>query len=105
MELWPELAVEPMLASFARLGWDAVQGGQYQSFGCSPLSCNNQAGEAGVPVVNRHCLVESEQGGIALARLFCVREPEPGPYCVVEVWRDAARAAEPFGGLARQEAT
>jgi hypothetical protein len=89
MEEWWELDVEPMSRSFVRLGWDAVVGGAHHGFGCSPLSCNNEAGEAGIPAVNRYCLVASAQEGIELARRFSISEPEPGPYCVVEVWRDA----------------
>ena len=92
---WWELAVEPMGSSFVRLGWDAVEGGNHSGFGCSPLSCNNRAGERGVLPVNRYCLVDTQQDGIDLARGFSISKPEPGPYCVVEVWRDANSVAEP----------
>jgi hypothetical protein len=92
MEAWPELVVAPMSSSFVRLGWDAVEGGHFQGFGCSPLSCNGQAGVDGIPAVNRYCLVETEQQGIELARCFSISKPEPGPYCVVEVWRDTLTA-------------
>ncbi len=95
IDLWWELAVESMPHSFVRLGWDAVQGGNHHGFGCSPLSCNMQASQVGIPAVNRYCLVGSEQEGNELARHFSVAEPEPGPYCVVEVWRDTARVVEP----------
>jgi hypothetical protein len=90
---WWDLAVEPMSPSFVRLGWDVVVGGSHSSFGCSPLSCNGQAGLAGIPAVNRYCLLSSEQEGLVLAREFSISKPEPGPYCVVEVWRKGKDAA------------
>jgi hypothetical protein len=92
MEEWCELSIQPMPASFVRLGWDAVEGGNYQGFGCSPLTCNNQAGnfgrDASIPEVNRYALAATENDGIRLARHFSITKPEPGPYAVVEVWRE-----------------
>jgi hypothetical protein len=90
---WWDLAVEPMSPLFVRLGWDVVVGGSHSSFGCSPLSCNGQAGLAGIPAVNRYCLLSSEQEGLHLAREFSTSKPEPGPYCVVEVWRKGKDSA------------
>ncbi len=78
---------EPLPEWFVRLGWDAVEMSDHGSFGCSPLSCNGQAGVEGVPVVNPYCLVSSEADGFELARAFSISTPEPGPYCVVEVFR------------------
>jgi hypothetical protein len=89
IEVWDDLEVEPLPHSFVRLGWDAVVGGNHHSFGCSPLSCNGMAGGVGIPPVNHYFLVATEQGAIDLARSFSVSKPEPGPYCAVEVWRDA----------------
>lgn len=83
-EEWWKLAVEPMSRSFVRLGWDAVE----ESFGCSPVSCNVGCVEVNVLPLNRYCLVDTEEEGIELARSFSISKPEPGPYCVVEVWRD-----------------
>ncbi len=77
----------PLPESFVRLGWDAVEMSDYGFFGCSPLSCNGQAGVDGIPEVNQYCLVCSEADGFELARAFSVSVPEPGPYCVVEVFR------------------
>ena len=88
----PELAIEPLPDSFLRLGWDAVEiRGHVHGyhFGCSPLSCNHQANLPHAAPINRHCLAESEEQGIALARRFSISKPEPGPYCAVEVWREA----------------
>jgi hypothetical protein len=92
---WWDLDVEPMGSSFVRLGWDAVQGGNNSSFGCSPLSCNYEAGQRGMPPVNHYCLVDTEEVAIELARSFSISKPEPGPYCVVEVWRDVSSVVEP----------
>jgi hypothetical protein len=89
IEQWWEPAIGRMADSFVRLGWDAVQGGNGQSFGCSPLSCNSGADAVRCPELNCYCLVATEQAALALARSFSITKPEPGPYCVVEVWRDA----------------
>jgi hypothetical protein len=95
IDLWWEPAVRPMAGTFVRLGWDAVVGGNGHSFGCSPLSCNSGADIVRCPEINRYCLVGDEWAAAALARSFSVTQPEPGPYCVVEVWRDTAATAEP----------
>ena len=99
--IW-DLAVEPLPRSFVRLGWDAVVGGDGHGLGCSPLSCNYQAGLPGIPAVNRHCLMPSERQGLQLARLFSKTKPEPGPYCVVEVWREPPAPARKGKQAARR---
>jgi hypothetical protein len=38
-------------------------------------------------LVNRYCLVDDLAAAYDLAVLFGVRQPEPGPYVIVEVWR------------------
>ncbi len=88
----PPLEVEPLPNYFERLGYDAAELGVGPSFGCSPLSCNGQASEERA-LVTRYCLVANEQEGLELARAFSLSKPEPGPYCVVEVWRDAGSVA------------
>lgn len=93
IEPWWELTAVPPDRPFVRLGWDAVVGGNHHGFGCSPLSCNNRAGEAGVPAVNRFCLADTEADALEMARSFSVTKPEPGPYCVVEVWRASGPTA------------
>ena len=98
IELWWEPAVEPLSETFVRLGWDAVIGGNSHGFGCSPMSCNQGCRVVHSPDMNRYCLVGNEQAAMELARRFSIDQPEPGPYCVVEVWRDASTAAEPNGG-------
>ena len=70
IEPWWELNAVPMGDSFVRLGWDAVVGGNGHGFGCSPLTCNGQAGLDGIPPVNRYCLVDTEAEAVALARIF-----------------------------------
>ena len=94
IHLWWEPTVEPMPSTFVRLGWDAVAGGNGHSFGCSPLSCNSGADMVKCEHINQYCLVNDEHAAIALARRFSITKPEPGPYCVVEVWRDASTIAE-----------
>jgi hypothetical protein len=92
-----ELTVEPMPRSFVRLGWDAVVGGNHHIFGCSPMSCNIGCKDVEIAKRNRCCLVSTEQEGIALTRHFSICQPEPGPYCVVEVWREAGPSVDPVG--------
>ena len=89
----PELTADPIPDGFSFLGYDAVVrhvgtthsgGSETPAFFCSPLSCNGMAAEY---PVNRHCLVDNLDAAIALARDFAADHCEPGPYCVVEVWR------------------
>lgn len=93
IELWWEPTVESKPSTFVRLGWDAVVGGNYHGFGCSPMSCNAGVRDVETARKNRFCLVDTEEEGLALARHFSLCQPEPGPYCVVEVWRDSGGAA------------
>ncbi len=89
----PELTAVPIPDGFSRLGYDAVvrdvgkTEGELNfppSFGCSPLSCNGMAEEY---PVNRYCLVDDLDTAVPMARHFATGNCEPGPYCVVEVWR------------------
>ena len=82
------LDVEPLPEGYDCLGYDAVELTHGQCLGCSPLSCNGQTEAA---VINRFCLVNSEPEGIELARLFSIEKPEPGPYAVIEVWRERSQ--------------
>jgi hypothetical protein len=75
--------------AFQKLGYDVVEM-RYCSFGCSPLSCNGQA-SMNQAVLNRYCLVEQQVDAIKLACDFSVTKPEPGPYCIVEVWKYVGR--------------
>jgi hypothetical protein len=86
----PALNLVPLPDAFDCLGYDAVELADGWQLGCSPMSCNGQTGAA---VLNAYCLVGTAEEGIALARTFSVTEPEPGPYIVVEVWRDRGRNA------------
>jgi len=70
---------------FEKLGFDVVQM-EYCSFGCSPLSCNGQAG-LNLDLLNEFGLIKSELGAVKLATEFSISKPEPGPYIIVEVWR------------------
>jgi hypothetical protein len=93
----PQEAV-PLPAGYERLGFDAVELRAGWSFGCSPLSCNGLASEDGPVRVNRSCLIATAAEAFAVARGFSVRKPEPGPNCVVEVWRKGPPAAEVGAG-------
>ena len=85
----PHLDVAPLPPTFIRLGFDAVSRHLDSTFECSPLSCNSMAQE--IPV-NRFCLVETESEAFRVAREFARTEPEPGPYFLIEVWRDYPNA-------------
>lgn len=80
----PTLQVQSLAQNFSRLGYDVVSRNFTSVFQCSPLSCNSMAQSHRV---NRFCLLEMEKEAFHLAREFSITEPEPGPYCVVEVWR------------------
>ena len=88
IELWWDIESEPLTESFQRLGWDVVEGGNGKSFGCSPMSCNRGCLMVHSPDMNRYCLVSSYAKALELACRFSIDKPEPGPYCVVEVWRE-----------------
>lgn len=78
----------PVADNFALLGYDVVQFHEGQSLGCSPLSCN---GQTFLAAPNRYCLLETAAEALELARAFSLSQPEPGPYCVAEVWRERSR--------------
>ncbi len=92
----PEVNPMPLDGSFINLGYDLVSrechtlvsptcGGQFDH---SPLSCNHLA--ESVPT-NRYCLLDTVEEAFALAPTLEVpgQPPrgEPGPYHIVEVWR------------------
>jgi hypothetical protein len=88
IDLWWEPALRPLPDTFACLGWDAVVGGNQHCFGCSPLSCNSGSDLVRCPELNRYCLVDDRQTALELAQRFSISQPEPGPYCAVQVWRE-----------------
>ncbi|MFN0133734.1 MAG: hypothetical protein ACKVW3_14545 [Phycisphaerales bacterium] len=88
----PEMQVSPMRSSWVRLGWDVPE--WYDGFCCSPLSCNHLAE---ILLTNRHCLIDEVEDAEQVAKKFHALNaesgpyrPEPGPYCLVEVWRERA---------------
>jgi hypothetical protein len=92
----PGCRAQPLDESFVPLGFDLVSRSCDNAFECSPLSCNGLAGE--VPV-NRHCLLDTVAEAFALAStLDAPGQPlrgEPGPYYIVEIWRQ--RGVVPAG--------
>ena len=83
----PTLSVSPMPVTFELLGFDVVSKRLSDFFECSPLSCCNLANEFSV---NRYCLLETPDVAAAAAERFAREEPEPGPYYIFQVWRDAS---------------
>lgn len=79
----PPLLVVPLPSSFERLGFDIVSRCD-SGFECSPLSCNHMAAEVSV---NYYCLVNDVDIAFQLESEFEAAGCEPGPYYVVEVWR------------------
>lgn len=80
------LAVRPLSDDYRRLGYDVVSRSCGTTFECSPLSCNHAANRV---KVNAHCLVDDRDEAFRLAALFSRPQEgyEPGPYFIVEVWR------------------
>jgi len=85
----PGLPPEPDLSGFDRLGFDVVQYSGAFNWGCSPLSCNSMYQHH---VINRYCLIDTVEGAAAAARSFGRTEPEPGPYMIIEVFRERESA-------------
>lgn len=79
------------LSTYQKIGYDVanppanLQGGLL-AFGCSPLSCNGCAWEF---PVNDYYLLDALSSAIEVATAFAREEPEPGPFCVYEVWKKA----------------
>ncbi|RYD83747.1 MAG: hypothetical protein EOP84_07430 [Verrucomicrobiaceae bacterium] len=87
----PALNPAPLDASFHRLGYDLVSRWANSTFEHSPLSCNHLAEE--IPV-NRFCLIDDAQTVLRLASEVEAMGAEPGPYHVVEVWRQTRCSVE-----------
>ena len=91
---FPDLKTAPLSSHYERLGYDLFSR-TFESvsecapfFECSPLSCNNLAAEVST---NRYCLLDTAEEAFALAPTMEAygQKPrgEPGPYHIVEVWR------------------
>lgn len=76
--------IVPLSPEFPFLGYDAVSCSAGFAFECSPLSCNAIANEMSV---NRFCLFTTLDDAMAAARRFSRGGYEPGPYYVLEVYR------------------
>ena len=92
----PKVNPIPITADFQKLGYDLVSREANAEFGHSPLSCNHLAEE--VPT-NRYCLLETAEEAFALAPTLEVpgqpMRGEPGPYHIVEVWRQQRTGLSP----------
>jgi hypothetical protein len=78
------------LGGFEILGYDIVSRYGGSDFSCSPLSCNN--GCETIPV-NVHCLIDDMETAWKTAGRIAAESKahgtwEPGPYCLVEVYRE-----------------
>src|SRR4029079_14030916 len=80
----PSVRAQPLTPTFERLGYDVVSRSAGSGCECSPLSCNNMAEHV---AVNPHCLVDDVEVAFRLAAEFEASGCEPGPYHVVEGWR------------------
>jgi hypothetical protein len=89
-----ELPPEQDLSGFDRLGFDVVQYSDAINWGCSPLSCNSMYQHH---AVNRYCLIDTVERAVEAARSFGQKEPEPGPYIIIEVFRER-ESGHPTGG-------
>ena len=76
------------MTPFELLGFDLVPRSYDNAFECSPLWCNRLAEKV---TANRFCLLDTAEQAFALAPTLEVPgQPlrgEPGPYHIVEVWR------------------
>lgn len=77
---------EPLPPGFDSLGFDVVSRSVGTTFECSPLSCSDLAADWDA---NRFCLLPDLDTAFAAATQFSVEQPEPGPYVVIEVLRNA----------------
>ncbi|HEX7652642.1 MAG TPA: hypothetical protein VF607_03990 [Verrucomicrobiae bacterium] len=82
---FPKIDPVPMGAGFEFLGWDVVSRYCDNVLECSPLLCNGVADKFSV---NPYCLLESMAMAIQCAKEFFIDGAEPGPYAVIEVWRE-----------------
>lgn len=74
----------PLSSDFEKLGFDVVSRSCATTFECSPLSCSGF--EATIPV-NRWCLLDDVKAAFEMAPRVEPSGGEPGPYFIVEVWR------------------
>ncbi len=84
----PKLDVIPLDEKFEKLGFDVVSSSTGNDFECSPLSCNGMASEV---QTNQHCLLETLESAFEFARGCEGHGCEPGPYYVIEVFRQKKR--------------
>ena len=81
----PVCVVQPLPTAFCRLGYDAESRTYDNVFEHSPLSCNHMSEQA---KTNRFCLFDSVDEALYWAGQFDAGGGEPGPYYMIEVWRE-----------------
>jgi len=81
-----EVPVAPTedLTSFSLIGFDITTRYAGNFFECSPLSCNSGAKNFDT---NQYCLLDSVESALEVAVKMGGGGYEPGPYHIVEVWR------------------
>ena len=84
----PLFDLTPLDVTFTQLGYDVVSNSTGNWFECSPLSCNHMADSVDV---NRHCLLDSVERAIELAKRCEAEGCEPGPYYLLEVFRQGPK--------------
>lgn len=78
-------SVKSLTEDFEFLGYDVVNKTQdYGEFECSPLSCNSGYEDF---KVNQYCLFNTFEGALAGGKIFSEGNWEPGPYYIIEVYR------------------
>lgn len=79
-----DVDAEPIPPTFRSLGFDCANRSlpDVLSLECSPLSCNNMAGDF---EVNEFCLFSTFEQAVTAAERFSREQPEPGDYYVIEV--------------------
>lgn len=77
--------VQGLPESFVPIGYDVVSRSSGGFFECSPLSCNHLAQEI---ATNAYCLIEARDQATDLALRADTLQCEPGPYYVLEVFRE-----------------
>ena len=80
----PALSVEPLNGGFEKLGYSVESRSERNESKCSPQVNDAKLGKCRV---NRYCLMDEAKTALDYALSLKRKGCEPGPYCVMEVWR------------------